>query len=693
MSTGSGDRTVFVSHAADLGRAEFAWPVTGLAYGGDYSPEQWPEEVWHEDVALMQEAGVNLVSLGVFSWGLIEVADGTFEWGWLDRVMDLLDGAGIGVALATPTAAPPMWLLRAHPEIATVDADGRRTSGGGRLAWAPSSAVFRKYALRMVRAIAERYGDHPALRLWHVGNEIGNENARSYGAETATAWRRWLRDRYGDVGALNEAWGSAFWGHRYGDFEEVEPPRHARTALNPGLLLDFERFSSDALLGHVLAERSVLREVTPHVPVTTNAMVQRSPGVADYARWAEELDLVSNDHYTWASDPGRHAELAFSAARTRGISRGRPWLLIEHAAGAVSWQPVNRARSAGEMRRDSLTHMAHGADGAMFFQWRASTAGSEQFHSGMVPHAGRRSQVFRDVVALGSDLRRLEQVRGSLVDQGSVALLFDHEACAALRSGPRPSDVLDDLDLPLAVYTALVDAGRAVDVLTPGEDLTGYRLVVVPTLFLARPGLAEQLEHAARSGATVLVSYLSGIVDSTNRVIPGGYPGALREILGVWVDEFFPLLPDQRVPLSGGGEARIWTERVAVDDAEVVATLVGGDLAGRPAVTRRRVGAGAVWYLAARPDDDTLRGLLADLVEESGAPPVAAADHGLRLTRRRHEAASYLFVVNPTDAVRAVECTGHELLADRTVGGRVELPPAGVLVVREVCARDPTDLA
>ena len=453
--------TDFVSRSADLPTgSRFPWIADGFALGGDYSPEQWPESVWIEDIALMRQAGVNSLNVGVFSWGLLETADGVFDWAWLDRIMDLLADAGIGVNLATPTAAPPIWLLQAHPEIAPVTQHGVRHAQGGRLGWHPSSAVFRRYALRMVEALATRYAAHPALKLWHVSNELGNENAHSYDDETGRAWQVWLEHKFGSIDALNDAWGSAFWGHHYTSFDQLQPPRFTSTSHNPALLLDFERFTSDALLGHYQAEREVLRRITPGIPVTTNFMVQNHPNGLDYARWASEVDLVANDHYTMGADPETYGELAFSADRVRGMSGGDPWLLIEHSTSAVNWQPRNRAKAVGELARNSLAHIARGADGALFFQWRQSTAGSEQFHSSVVPHAGADTKIFREVTALGATLRNIREVVGSRVQTSQLAILFDYDAAMALRSGAKPSVDVNSLDVALTMHRELTARGK-----------------------------------------------------------------------------------------------------------------------------------------------------------------------------------------------------------------------------------------
>jgi beta-galactosidase len=678
--------TSFVSRSADLpeGRT-FPWIADGFAFGGDYSPEQWPESVWLEDVALMRRAGVTSLNVGVFAWGLLEVADGVFEWGWLDRIMDLLADAGIGVNLATPTAAPPMWLMQAHPEIAPVDQRGVRVSQGGRLGWSPSSATFRRYALRMVRRMAERYGQHPALRMWHVSNELGNENAHCYSDETAAAWRVWLEARFGSIEALNEAWGTAFWGHHYTSFTQLQPPRYTSTSHNPGLLLDFERFTSDALLGHYRAERDVLRGITPGIPLTTNFMIQNHPNGLDYAAWAREVDLVSNDHYTLGADPERHGELAFSADVVRGHAGGDPWLLIEHSTSAVNWQARNRAKSVGELGRNSLSHIARGADGALFFQWRQSTAGSEQFHSAVVPHAGAETKVFREVAELGATLKRIREVVGSRVERSRVAILVDYDAAMALRSGAKPSVDVNSLDVPLAMHRALTARGIQVDVVHPASDLSGYAAVIAPTLFLVGAETARGLSRYVENGGHLVVTSFSGIVDENNRVVEGGYPGALRDLLGVRVEEFFPLLADETVSLSDGSTGVVWSELMQVDGAEVLAVYASGELAGEPAVTMAAVGAGTAQYVSTQLDAASTGALIDALAERAGLSPVAPADRGLELVRRVGSsegiAASWVFAINHTDGPLALSASGVDLVSGARFDGVVAA--GAVAVIRE----------
>lgn len=660
-----------------------AWPTSGLSFGGDYNPEQWSEQTWAEDVELMREAGVSLVTLGVFSWGSLEPREGEFDFGWMDRVLDLLHGADIGVDLATPTASPPIWLHQKHPDILPVTRTGERYSQGGRLGWCASHPIWREQALRIVRAVAERYGAHPALRLWHVGNEFGGGNRLCYCDHSAAHFRRWLEARYDAIEAVNEAWGTAFWGHRYADFDQILPPRDSETVANPGLVLDFNRFASDALLEHYRAERALLGEISPGVPATTNFMVGRGPHVVDYARWAPEMDLLANDHYTYGNDDARAQDLAFSADRMRGLDRGAPWLLMEHSASAVSWQPRNLAKDPGELARNSLAHVARGSDGAMFFQWRQSVAGAEQFHSAMVPHTGTRSRVWREVVELGETLRAIAELRGSLVEPARVALLVDDEAGWAWRAGPKPHQSLDLAGIARAYHRALWGRNVLVDVVAPWTALDGYTLVLVPALFLVNDELAGRLEAFARGGGQVVVSYLSGIVDESNRVRTGGYPGAFRDLLGVFVEEFRVLLDGQVETLDNGWGVSDWTECLHADDAAVVASYTSGALTGLPAVTRRELGAGAAWYVSANLDAAALRDLLGGIVDDAGITGPIQAPVGVEAVRRRGEAADYLFLINHTDAEARLRVSGVELITQARVAGDLTLPAGAVAIIRE----------
>ena len=659
-----------------------------LAYGGDYNPEQWPREVWLEDARLMQEAGVNLVSVAIFSWARLQPAPDQWDFEWLDDVLDIMHSHGIAVDLATATASTPAWLTTLHPEILPVDVDGHTLYHGSRQSWSPSSPVYREYSLALVEKMAERYGKHPALAMWHVSNELGCHNVLDYSDVAAVAFRGWLEARYTTLDELNRAWGTDFWAQRYTAWDQILPPRRSTAFVNPTQQLDFARFSSYQLREQLRAEREVLTRITPDVPVTTNFMVMGDTKAMDYTSWAGDVDLVSNDHYITSADPVSHIELSFSADLTHGIAGGEPWMLMEHSTSAVNWQHVNLQKRPGQMRRNSLSHVAHGADAVCFFQWRQSQAGAEKFHSAMVPHAGTDSALWRGVVSLGADLVSLGEIAGSTV-QAQTAVLFDYESWWATEIDSHPNNEFQYRRRVLSWYRSLWEKQVGTAVVPAHADLSGYRLVVVPHLYLADDSLVSRLTAFAEAGGTVVVTYFSGIADQDDHIHLGGYPGAFRDLLGVRVEEFAPVLPGDTIHLDGdvvGGpsaEASGWSEPVALVDAEARATYVDGPSVGWPAISRAARGTGAAWYVTTDLSD-AARGELVDvLLAEAGVTAIAQADAGVELVvRRGADDVEFLFAINHTDDATTVEASGTDLLTGDVHDGSVKIDAGGVVVLR-----------
>ena len=661
------------------------WPaISGIAYGGDYNPEQWPRETWLEDVALMRESGVNLVSVGIFSWAMLEPKEGLFEFAWLDDVLDLLHENGIAADLGTPTASPPAWFFAEHPDARVITRDGTVMGFGSRGMASHSHAAYREAAARIATALAERYGDHPAVVMWHVHNEYGVPVGEDYSPSSVAAFREWLQARYGTLEALNEAWGSAFWGQRYEDWDHISAPAVAPSVVNPSQRLDFARFTDHQLLECYKAERNAIRVHSSH-PVTTNLMANQAY-TTDLWNWAEEMDIIANDHYLTAADPDGHIGLALAADLTRSLAGGAPWILMEHSTSAVNWQPRNVAKRAGEMARNSLSHFGRGADAILFFQWRASRKGAEKFHSAMLPHAGTDSRLWREVVELGGALGKLSETRGSRV-AADVAIVWDSQSIWAQRLEWRPSIDVDPCLQIRAYYEALWRDGVTADFVSPEGDLGGYRLVVVPASYLMTHAAADNLTRFAERGGTVLVAFFSAAVDETDSVHEGGYLAPLKDLLGVTVEEFLPLREGVHAGVTWGSDAAaaldadVWQEHLTLAGAEAKGTYLAGPGVGLPAITRNAIGEGTGWYVSTRLAAEELRPVLAAVYEDAGIePPVLARD--LEIVTRRGASEDFVVAINHRDDAVTVPVTGTDLLSGDDVTAEWELGAGGVAVIR-----------
>lgn len=658
-------------------------PPRRLWFGGDYNPEQWTPATHDEDIRLMILSGVSLVTVGVFSWAHLEPQPGVYNFDWLETILDQLHLAGISVDLATGTASPPPWLATLDPDTLPIDRQGRRRGVGGRQACCPSSATWRHRSRLLVEQVATRFAEHPAIVLWHVGNEYGCNTPACYCPACAREFRGWLLGKYGYVEAVNEAWGTTFWSQHYARVDDIQPPRITPdgTIPNPSQELDYRRFCSDLLLSAFIGERDVLKRLSPGIPVTTNFMVMSRFNKLDYWRWAREVDVVSNDHYPSSRPDIVDAELALCADVTRGLSGNAPWLLMETAPGAVNWRAINQPRPPGQLKRHMIQHLARGADGVLFFQWRASAAGAEKFHSGMIPHAGTDTRIFREVSELGAIISGLQELRGSRV-LGQVAMMWDWESWWAEDFGFQPTSEFSYFANALDLHRSLGDARITVDIVSVNSPLDSYPLVVVPSLYLTSAETSRRLDDYVQRGGTLLVTYWSGISDEHDRVWLGGYPGALRDTLGIWVEEFNPLRPDELLQLSDGGEARVWSEFLHLRGASAVSTYLDGPTSGMAAVTRHSRGRGAAWYVATRLDRASLARLMSSALDDAGVAPLLDADRGLEVTVRRGEAADYALIINHGSDVLAARCVGLDLVTGERRDAPWQLSGGELAVIR-----------
>ena len=718
--------TAAATLTATPNRQPFAWPKLltengrGIAFGGDYNPDQWSEETWDDDVCLMKKAGVNTVALAIFSWDRIQPQENRWDFGWLDRIIDKLGKAGIATDLASATATAPLWLYEKHPEVLPCDKFGHPVNAGSRQSWSPTSPVFKEYALTLCRKLAERYGANPYVTAWHMGNEYGWNNRNDYSDNALNAFRLWCERKYGTIGALNQAWGTTFWGQEMNSFDEVLIPRFmgADSMVNPGQKLDFERFGNDMLLDFYKAERDAIAEICPDKPFTTNFMVSTDQCCMDYADWANEVNFVSNDHYFHEGGEMHLDELACSDALMDSFALGKPWYVMEHSTSAVQWKPLNMRKRKGETVRDSLAHVAMGADAINFFQWRASAFGAESFHSAMVPHAGEDTKLFRQVCELGETLQTLADagVQGSELERSDTAILFSAESEWATRSQTLPSMKLNHWHDVRDWYRAFLNAGSRADIMPLKYDWSDYKTVVLPTVLMLSAVDTRRLADFAAAGGRVVVGYATGLIDENFHTWLGGYPGAgnglLRDMLGIRGEEFNILGSGvegepEAIRLGAGGEVapedaaalngattRLWQNDVTVTGArtQVLAMYAGEEadeweLDGMAAVTRNPYGAGEAYFVGCDLDVADLTKLIRTYLAAPAQSQQSQANTDvLHTVRKSADAAFDFYLPRGKKEVELQGVEGEPVVLFQTErgeeNGSYTVRRNGVLVVR-----------
>ncbi len=665
-----------------------SFPTT-ILYGGDYNPEQWSEDIWLEDMRLMQLAKVNMVSINIFSWAMLEPKSDHYHFEQLDRIMDMLAQHGIAADLATATASPPTWMSRLYPSMLPLTRDGKRLSHGSRQHYCPNSPDYRRKAAELAQRLAERYATHPALQMWHINNEYGAHTSRCYCDNCAEAFRAWLQERYHSLERLNEVWGTTFWSQHYYHWEDILPPRISPAQNNPGQALDYWRFMSDSLLGCYRNEAEILRSVTPDIPLTTNLMVAFKP--VDGFAWAPFMDIISFDLYPSNTTPVWSN--AFAQDVMRSLKRGQPHLVMEQSPSQVNWKPQNPHKRPGRLRLQTMQAIAHGADGAMYFQWRQSQAGAEKLHSAVVSHEGsEHGRIFRQAVQIGAELQQLSpEVVGSRIS-AQAAILLDWQNWWAVEYQPGPSNLLNYWQLLNDYYRALYQLNVAVDIAAPDGDLSGYRLIIAPLLYMLRPGVAENLKQFVERGGTLLTTFFSGIVDENDHVMLGGYPAELRQLLGIHVEEFDPWTAEmtnavviKEGTLQGDYPCTLWGEVVHLEGAQTLGVFANDYYANGPALTIHQFGQGHAYYLATHGNADLLGKLVRDLCQQAQVSPVLEPPIGIEATKRvRADGREIFFLLNHTELAQQVKLpagTFTSLLDGKTVEGSVDVKELGVVVL------------
>lgn len=662
-----------------------------IYYGGDYNPDQWDDETIEEDMRLFQKAGINLVTLPVFSWAKLEPEEGVYDFGWLDKLMDQFAEHQIAVCLATPTTAQPAWLSTNYPEVLPVDIAGRKRTHGMRVFFCYNSEKYRERAVALAEEMAKRYGSHPALAIWHVSNEYGTY---CYCPHCQDKFRLWLRERYGSIERLNEHWHTAFWGRTVYRFEEITLPTELNDdyRFNPAIQLDYMRFVTDSTVECFLNEQRILKKYTPDIPVQSNmsGFIKK----LDQFKLTKHMDIVGFDNYP--SPRHDRSLVALKLDIMRGLKAGKPFMVAEQSPNQQNWQPYNKLKKPGEVRRLTYQAMAHGADACLFFQLRQSAAGQEKFHGAVISHSGREdTRVFEECSRIGQELKKIDDCFIGARTPARVGLLFDWNNWWALENSSGPSKDMDYLDFVHRMYKPFYDLNIPVDIISYDSELTSYQVIAASMVYMMKDGVEDKLREFTAGGGTVVGTTMTGIADENDRCLFGAYPGPLREVFGLWIEETDALYPEERNHMfwndAKTGEQKLFEtgflcDRIRTDGATVLARYEDDFYAGEPCITVNQYGAGSAYYIGTSPEEKLLHLLIRQICEGCEIHPLYDTEGELEVTKRQNTRYETLFVINhgKNQGVINLEVDQFtDVLSDDLVSGVVTVQAGDVRIFRK----------
>lgn len=670
-----------------------------ILYGGDYNPDQWPQEIIEKDMHLLKSANINIVTLPVFSWALLQPDEYTYNFEWLDNILNLLKENNIYVCLATSTAAQPAWMSRKYPEMLPVDFHGSKRKHGGRVKFCPNSTKYRELSVKLARKLAKRYKDYSNLALWHVGNEYDNY---CYCDHCQEEFRKWLQSKYKTIDNLNNAWNMNFWGHTVYSWDEIVAP----SALNEmwdgpgktcttfqGMALDYNRFMSDSILGCYIGEYNAIKDITPDIKITTNFMGTFKP--LDYFKWSEYLDIISWDNYPSYGDSP--SNVAMSHDLMRGLKSGEPFMLIEQSPSQANWQPYNSVKRPGEMKLQSYQALAHGADSVMFFQMRQSIGACEKYHAAVISHANsENTRTFKECAELGTELTSLGD---SIIDSkynSKVGIIFDWDNWWAIEFSSGPSIELKYLPQIQKYYAGFHNKNIPVDFVKPTDDFSKYDLIIAPVLYMLKDTVADNIKKFVSNGGTFLTTFFSGYVDENDRVKIGGYPSELRDLLGLWVEELDALPPEINNSIqmnstlegfSSEYNCNMLFDIINLEGADVLGTYGSDFYKGRPVLTCNKFGSGEAYYIASNPETK----FVDDLVNYFDAKHSLSLDFenqpGIEITKRSKDDKNIFFILNHNNEEKILNLkdkTFVNLITKEKITHKLILNSRDVVILGEV---------
>ena len=646
-----------------------------ILYGGDYNPNQWPKEIWEQDMVYFKDARINSATINVFSWAKIQPAEDTYYFDELDEIVEMLSKENYDIVLATSTGAMPAWLYKKYPEVARTDYFGRHHKFGQRHNHCPNSLVFQKYAKALVEKLAERYAHNPHVTCWHISNEYGGE---CYCENCEKAFRVWLKNKYGTIEAVNKAWNMEFWGHTVYDWDEIVLPNALGDGMEngtdtafAGLSVDYRRFMSDSMLENYKMERDVVRRYNPDTIITTNLMGTYK--FLDYFKWAKEMDIVSWDNYPSYNTPWSFT--AMSHDLMRGL-KDAPFMLLEQTPSQQNWQPYNSLKKPGQMRAQSIQTMAHGADTVQFFQLRRSVGGCEKFHGAVIGHVGHNNtRVFREVKQLGEELERLGTSTLGSVNQADVGIIFDWDNYWALDYTSGPTEDLKYVDQIHHYYKFFYDNNIGVNMIPVDADFSKYKIVVAPVLYMVKEGMKEALTKFVENGGILITTFMSGLVNESDNVHLGGYPGPLRELAGIWVEEIDALAPEQTNTITFTDGTRmtcnLLCDLMHLEGAQLLASYDENFYAGMPAITKNTFGKGCTYYIGTNMGQEGIDKVLKMATQQAGVHPVVKEPTALEVVCRKTADSTHYYIFNfkETEIVIPDQFVGY---TDLLTGKKVE---------------------
>lgn len=660
-----------------------------ILYGGDYNPNQWEKEIWREDMRIFRNAHINSATINVFSWAKLQPSESEYHFDELDEIIEMLSQEGYDIVLATSTAALPAWMVKKYPEVARTDYQDKHHKFGHRHNACPNSPVFQKYASLLVEHLANRYSANPHVTCWHISNEYGGE---CYCENCEKAFRVWLKKKYKNLKALNKAWNLEFWGHTVYDWDEIVLPNALGDGMDDGqntafagISIDYRRFNSDSMLENYKMERDIIRRYDSNALITTNLMGTYKG--LDYFKWAKEMDIVSWDNYPSYNTPWSYTAMCHDLMR--GL-KDEPFMLMEQTPSQQNWQPYNSLKRPGQMRAQSYQTIAHGADTIQFFQLRRSVGGCEKFHGAVISHAGtENTRVFREVKQLGAELEQLSAVLPGSRNTADVCILFDWDNYWALEYTSGPNVQLTYVDQIHQYYRYFYEKNIPVNMIPYDADFSHYKVIAAPVLYMVKAGMKEALERFVAGGGILLTTFMSGIVNESDNVYLGGYPGPLRDLAGIWAEEIDALAPEQqnliRFSDHTEGSCSMLCDLIHLEGAECIAEYASDFYAGTPAVTRNRFGYGSVYYVGTQLDQTALAKVLSMLCAEAEICGLTADATPLEVVVRTTDDAAYYFLMNfgGQNASVPKEFVGQtDLLSDTVLSEQTLFKPYDVCIVK-----------